>query len=92
MALFFELAVDVLDGALPEEEVDVLAVREGAHKVVRVQLTGVVLLCAQRLPAIGVPRVIIEMSLDRISYHLIMYVPHLNMVGSTPERSATVPA
>ena len=39
-------AVDVLDGALPEEEVDVLAVREGAHKVRRVQLAGVVLLRA----------------------------------------------
>ena len=46
-------AVDVLDGALPEEEVDVIAVRKGAHKVGRVQLPGVVLLRAQRLPEIG---------------------------------------
>ena len=46
-------AVDVLDGALPEEEVDVVAVREGPHEIGGVQLARVVLLGAQGLPESG---------------------------------------
>ena len=64
------ISVDVLDGAIPEEEVDVLAVRDGPHEVGRVQLTEVVLLRAQQLPVI---KIIVTCRIYTI--YLIMYVP-----------------
>ena len=63
-------AVDVLDGALAEEKVDVLAVREGTHEVGRVQLAGVVLLRAQGLPVSG----------DCIQYRVANLVANLGWV------------